>query len=110
MGRAIATSLAADGLTVVAIARTEADLIETANAAAGGSRIVPCVLDVADPAAVEAAFDELAEREGRVDVLVCSHGSTRAASARSTCRLRSSTGRWPSTCARRCTARSRPAA
>jgi NAD(P)-dependent dehydrogenase (short-subunit alcohol dehydrogenase family) len=74
MGRAIATSLAGDGLTVVAIARTEADLIETANAARGAGRIVPYALDVADAEAIEAAFDELAEREGRVDVLVCSHG------------------------------------
>lgn len=74
IGRAIAVSLAADGVTVVAIARTEADLIETANAAAGPGRIVPCSLDVADPPAVEAAFSEIAGREGRVDVLVCSHG------------------------------------
>jgi 3-oxoacyl-[acyl-carrier protein] reductase len=74
MGRAIASMLAADGATVIAVARTEADLVQTAAAFDGAGQIIPCPLDVSDPTAVQEAFATIAERDGRVDVLVCSHG------------------------------------
>lgn len=72
MGREIARALAADGHRVIAVARTAADLQETCAGAPDAIR--PMVCDVADAAAVDALFDAVLADDGRVDVLVCSHG------------------------------------
>jgi 3-oxoacyl-[acyl-carrier protein] reductase len=75
MGRAIARALARQGHTVVAVARTRADLMETAACPAGAGRVVAHPADVAEPDAIEAVFGEVLRTYGRVDVLVCSHGT-----------------------------------
>jgi 3-oxoacyl-[acyl-carrier protein] reductase len=75
IGRAIARTLASDGLTVIAIARTESDLRDTADTPAVGGRIIPSPLDVSRPELTERAFATIARELGRIDVLVCSHGS-----------------------------------
>jgi NAD(P)-dependent dehydrogenase (short-subunit alcohol dehydrogenase family) len=79
IGRAIAHALAGAGASVVAVARSESQLSETA-ASLGPSpgRIVPVAADVTDENAV-AEMVEQAEREtGPIDILVNNAGSCRA--------------------------------
>lgn len=71
MGRAIAERLSAKGLTVYALARSEAKLKELADACGA----VPLVLDVTDTAAVTAALKDL-----EIDVLVNNAGVSRPGS------------------------------
>ena len=66
IGRALTERLAAAGLTVAAIGRSETDL----NEVAGRSGAVPFVLDVADPVAVEAVFGRIVDELGVPDLLV----------------------------------------
>lgn len=66
IGRALTERLAAAGLTVAAIGRSETDL----NEVAGRSGAVPFVLDVADPVAVEAVFVRIVDELGVPDLLV----------------------------------------
>jgi len=66
IGRALTERLAAAGLTVAAIGRSEIDLNEVASR----SRAVPFVLDVADPVAVEAVFRRIVDELGVPDLLV----------------------------------------
>jgi len=71
IGRATALRFAAEGATVVLVARTAADL-ETAAAelqATGGDALT-CAGDVTDEAFVEHLFAQVRERFGRLDVLV----------------------------------------
>jgi NADP-dependent 3-hydroxy acid dehydrogenase YdfG len=72
IGRAVATRLAAEGMTVIAAARRADRLAELA----AGSRdaIVPCELDVTDRAAVKTAVDDVVVHHGRLDVLVANAG------------------------------------
>lgn len=75
LGRQFASTLAAAGAKVVLAARRTEPLQQTAEEirAAGGE--AHCVsVDVADPASVAAAFDELS-RIGRIDVLVNNAGT-----------------------------------
>ena len=65
IGRAVALALAADGWHVVASGRDEAALGEVVAAGAAES----LVLDVTDPAAVDAAFAAIEQRHGRLDLL-----------------------------------------
>ena len=76
IGRAIALRLAAAGCRVAAVARTEAGLRETADAAgAGGSEpILPVTADVTDDAALEQAMRLVIERLGRITILVNNAG------------------------------------
>jgi NAD(P)-dependent dehydrogenase (short-subunit alcohol dehydrogenase family) len=74
MGRAIARALADRGDTVFAVARTAADLRETASGYAP-DQVIPHPADVSDPGQVEALFDHIRALGGSVDVLVCSHGT-----------------------------------
>jgi NAD(P)-dependent dehydrogenase (short-subunit alcohol dehydrogenase family) len=74
MGRQIAYSLAGAGAQVIACARTASDLEATVDGAPSPGRILAWPCDVAEPRAVDALFDDVLERFGRIDVLVCSHG------------------------------------
>ena len=67
IGRAAAVALAEVGFTVVAVGRRRGPLEETAGQA--GSGAVAIVGDVTDPASVDALFDEVADRFGRLDLL-----------------------------------------
>ncbi len=70
IGRAIALTLAGEGMRVV-VADIEADAAEAvaAELAAAGAEAIAETLDVSDPAAVEALADRCDERCGGVDVL-----------------------------------------
>jgi len=77
IGRAIATSLASGGATVVAAARgTNAqDTVDQITAAGGAAELAS--LDVTDPASVDAVIKGVLERHGRIDILVNNAGVTR---------------------------------
>ncbi|MFN8216809.1 MAG: SDR family oxidoreductase [Solirubrobacterales bacterium] len=71
IGRAIALGLAAEGATVAVLARTGAELEETAAAARErGGDGVAIVVDCLDGPALKAAVAGVGERFGRLDVLV----------------------------------------
>src|SRR4051794_29961819 len=71
IGAAIVRRLAKDGLHVVALARTLDKLQEVCSAVnAEGGSAEPLACDIADPKALAAAVDQVAERHGRIDVLV----------------------------------------
>jgi 3-oxoacyl-[acyl-carrier protein] reductase len=77
IGRAIATSLAAQGAVVVAAARGDhAHEVSDAITAAGG-RGEAIALDVTDREAIDTAVAGVLERHGAIDVLVNNAGITR---------------------------------
>ena len=77
IGRAIATSLAAQGATVVAAARGE-NAAETVSAiTSAGGRAEMASVDVTDSAALEALPGGIVSRHGRLDILVSNAGITR---------------------------------
>jgi NAD(P)-dependent dehydrogenase (short-subunit alcohol dehydrogenase family) len=67
-GRAVAKLFAAEGATVILLARGAGRL--QAMEAELGNGAVGIVTDVGDPASVAAAFDEIAQRFGKLDILV----------------------------------------
>lgn len=71
VGRAIARAFGAEGAVVGLLARNREALEHAAREieAAGGAG-VPLPTDVADPAAVDAAADELVRRHGRLDLWI----------------------------------------
>jgi meso-butanediol dehydrogenase / (S,S)-butanediol dehydrogenase / diacetyl reductase len=71
LGAAIAHRLATDGYVVVLVGRTEATLKQTAN---DSPNTHPWVGDVSDLAAVTEVMNGVAERFGRLDVLVNNAG------------------------------------
>jgi 3-oxoacyl-[acyl-carrier protein] reductase len=78
IGAAIVKRLAADGLHVVAVARSLDKLnavVDEAKAAGGSAEAVTC--DIADAKALAAAVEGVAERHGRIDVLVNNAGITK---------------------------------
>jgi len=78
IGRAVAGTLARAGAQVLVLGRTEATLAEACQEIrAGGGLCDPHVVDVADPAAVSAAFEAILEAHGRIDILVNNAGITR---------------------------------
>ena len=71
IGAATAEALARKGAHVIVASRTEAELAATvARLRAAGLSASVQVLDVADDAAVDAAFDQIAAEFGRLDILV----------------------------------------
>lgn len=74
MGQQIAWSLAGSGVHVVGCSRTGSDLDATVAGAPALGSVISRQCDVSEPEEVDALFDEVLERFGRVDVLVCSHG------------------------------------
>lgn len=78
IGRAIAVALAAQGASVVLAARDEGKLAEgVREIEAAGGKAMPIVMDVADRASIDAAFERILEVQGRVDHLVNNAGITR---------------------------------
>ena len=78
IGAAIAQRLAKDGFHVVAVARSAEKLDAVAaeiEAAGGSAEALP--VDIADPKALAAAIEQVADRHGRLDVLVNNAGITR---------------------------------
>ena len=77
IGRAIATTLASGGATVIAAARGAhaQDTVGRITAAGGAAELAS--LDVTDPASVESVIKGVLERHGRVDILVNNAGVTR---------------------------------
>src|SRR5690349_19212828 len=78
LGKAIAMALAAAGARVACIARSAdklADTVSAITAAGGQAEAFPC--DVKESAAVDALIDGLAEKWGKVDILVNDAGVTR---------------------------------
>lgn len=78
IGAAVAARFAAENHRVVLLDRDEELLRDTADrlAAAGGDvDVVP--VDLARPAAIDAAFETIAERHGRLDAMVNNAGVTR---------------------------------
>ncbi|MFP4281800.1 MAG: 3-oxoacyl-[acyl-carrier-protein] reductase [Opitutales bacterium] len=78
IGRAIAEDLAAEGVFVVCVARSEASSGVAAQAIeAAGGQAEALAVDVADRAAVKAAVEGIVERHGKIDILVNNAGITR---------------------------------
>jgi 3-oxoacyl-[acyl-carrier protein] reductase len=78
LGKAIALTLAAEGASIAAVARSEEALKETVEAIrAGGGRAEPFAVDVSDSANVDAAIEKITARFGHIDVLVNNAGVTR---------------------------------
>ncbi|WP_194903702.1 SDR family oxidoreductase [Catenulispora rubra] len=75
VGKAVAQQLAEAGAHVVLLAR-RSDRLESAVAEVGGSAI-GIRTDIADSGSVRAAFAEIGERFGRIDILVNSAGAAR---------------------------------
>lgn len=82
IGRALALALAARGMTVVASARTEADLASlAAEAAEGPGRIIPVPLDVTNEAAVQAAVAHIETEAGPIALAILNAGTHSEVSA-----------------------------
>lgn len=78
IGAAIVKRLAKDGFHVVAVARSADKLNEVVGAvkdAGGSAEAVTC--DIADPAALAAAIEKVADTHGRLDCLVNNAGITK---------------------------------
>jgi len=77
IGRAIATSLARQGATVVAAARGENASPTVQAIVAAGGKADAIGVDVTDSAALEKLPASIIERHGRLDILVSNAGITR---------------------------------
>jgi 3-oxoacyl-[acyl-carrier protein] reductase len=78
IGAAIVRRLAGDGLHVVAVARNHEKLQQVcAETSSAGGAAEALVCDIADPKALAAGIEAVAERLGRIDVLVNNAGITR---------------------------------
>src|SRR3984893_6815460 len=77
IGRAIASTLAAQGATVVAAARGGHANEGAATLGAQGRRAEARTLDVTDAAAVEQLPGEIVQRHGRLDIVVSNAGISR---------------------------------
>jgi 3-oxoacyl-[acyl-carrier protein] reductase len=77
IGRAIVQTLAAAGMEVTFTYRENAAAAETAAAATSGGRVTSESVDVRDAAACAALAEKVAERAGRIDLLVNNAGIIR---------------------------------
>ncbi|RYZ19590.1 MAG: 3-ketoacyl-ACP reductase [Sphingobacteriales bacterium] len=76
IGRAIALALAAEGVNVGLIARTEKDVVAVAGEVGKlGSRSAYATADISDRLAVEAAVSKLKDDLGDIDILVNNAGT-----------------------------------
>ena len=88
IGLELACQLAAEGADVAVVARTQKRL-DAAEAqieahARPGGRVLTRALDITDRDAVNQTCRELADRLGRIDLLVCNAGAAHAAAAHNT--------------------------
>lgn len=75
LGRAVCEALAHDGATVAATARTR-DALDPVTAGDAGGRVRPVVMELGEPASVDAAATAMLDAlGGRVDLLVNSAGT-----------------------------------
>jgi 3-oxoacyl-[acyl-carrier protein] reductase len=76
LGKAIATSLSAEGANVVIASRNEAELSETARVISllTGNSVIPVAADVTDLKMLDALVKTTAERLGGIDILVNNSG------------------------------------
>ncbi len=74
IGRAIAQLLVREGAWVAALDRDEVKLNELVAGTVPGGRILPVVLDIAEPGEVVRAFERTIEAFGRLDVVVANAG------------------------------------
>lgn len=83
IGKAIATTLAAEGSTVVLVARTPSELesVRTEIERRGG-KAVSLPADITKPGQVHAVFDSVSKQFGRLDILVNNAGIGRFAPVR----------------------------
>ena len=77
IGKAIATTLAAQGALVVCAARGENAKAAAADVVAAGGRAEAIALDVTDDGAVAKAPGDIIEKHGRLDIVVSNAGITR---------------------------------
>lgn len=72
IGREIARSLAADGMSLLLLSRTGSQVRELAEelTASYGTKMLPAAVDVSDPAAVERVVAHVEQHLGTVDLLV----------------------------------------
>jgi 3-oxoacyl-[acyl-carrier protein] reductase len=76
IGKAVAQQLAAEGVNVALLARTEKDLqAVAAELKSTGVKVVYATADVADRLAVEAAIAKLSAELGSIDILINNAGS-----------------------------------
>lgn len=76
IGKAVAQQLAAEGVNVALLARTEKDLQAVAEELkSSGVKVVYATADVADRLAVEAAIAKLSAELGSIDILINNAGS-----------------------------------
>jgi NAD(P)-dependent dehydrogenase (short-subunit alcohol dehydrogenase family) len=78
IGRAVALALAESGAWNVAVAGRRMEALEE-TAASGGGAVMPVAADITDPASVDALFDQVVERFGRVDLLFNNAGVNKPA-------------------------------
>ena len=77
IGRVIASSLASAGATVAVMARTSAEVVDTATQLdAAGGRVMPLTADVTDSRAVEFAVERIEQWFGPIDLLVNNAGTS----------------------------------
>lgn len=75
IGRDTSLAIAAEGATIVAVARTQSDLDETvAMIKAKGQKAISLSLDLTDSKQVQSMVDTVVERFGRIDILVNNAG------------------------------------
>jgi 3-oxoacyl-[acyl-carrier protein] reductase len=78
IGKAIAETLAAKGVTVICVSKSAASCVAVADAiVAAGGKAKALAVDVADGAAVAAAAEALLKEYGKIDILVNNAGITR---------------------------------
>src|SRR5438876_672661 len=75
LGRGAALGLASKGATVIAVARSEHQVAETAQlAAASGGRVIPIAADVTDIASIEVLAQRVRAEHGAPTILVNAAG------------------------------------
>lgn len=74
MGQAIAWALAREGMTVLAVGRSEDKLVQTARKSPAPDKIIPVSLDVGDRDKVTSTVADFESKHGAIDLLVNNAG------------------------------------